>query len=193
MQERRRRNRTMTFISRWWQSLGFGIQSKTDYAFLHDVLRERTPYYAYDDMLKAFPKSTVSEHVTARLLLRVCNSVQPSKVRVYGDVPQLYVAAIRHGCGSAEVECNKAKYFKLHCADMSDRLTGGVLVELIAGSGGHDCIAAVVLTDIDTYNTHLWKQLCSLPVITYDMRNTGVAVMRDGRYPEHYKLSSLKL
>ena len=37
----------MSFFSlhRWWQSLGFGIQSKTDFAFLHDVLKERLPYY----------------------------------------------------------------------------------------------------------------------------------------------------
>ena len=38
------------WLMRWWQNKGFGIESKTDYAFLTDVIKEDCPYYAYEDI-----------------------------------------------------------------------------------------------------------------------------------------------
>lgn len=52
----------MNQIQRWWQGRGFGIQSKTDYEYLKDVLKESLPYYAYEDI----------KGERARLIYRIC-------------------------------------------------------------------------------------------------------------------------
>ena len=64
------------FISRWWQNKGFGIESRTDYDFLHDVIRERLPYYAYSTMRKEHPGDSERQHRQRELIYRVNNALR---------------------------------------------------------------------------------------------------------------------
>ena len=67
----------MNSIKRWWQGRGFGIQSKSDYEYLKDVLKEPLPYYAYEEI----------KGDRARLIYRVCNRDRRRKVVFVGEIP----------------------------------------------------------------------------------------------------------
>lgn len=61
------------YLSRLHHSLGFGIQSPTDYAFVRYVVNEHWPYYAYDK-LKDGDWLTLK---LGRLYFRLANWKQP--------------------------------------------------------------------------------------------------------------------
>lgn len=72
----------MNRLARWWQNMGFGIQSPTDFAFLHDVIREKLPYYAYADIESRYPHATQRELRVRKLIFRVRNAFTHEKVVV---------------------------------------------------------------------------------------------------------------
>ena len=69
-------------IKRWWQNHGFGIESRTDYAFLHDVIRENLPYYAYEDIERSNPLASDKELRILKLIFRVKNYFHGGNVTV---------------------------------------------------------------------------------------------------------------
>lgn len=176
------------YIRRWWQRKGFGIQSKTDYAFLHDVVRETHPYYAYEEWQRRYPDAPPEEHALARLLLRIANSLQPATARIHGNHTPLIVEAINSGCRRTAVEESDTPYFRLWQAMLPAKAVGGPVIEFITDKAAHHSTEAMVLTHIHTNNAHLWRQLLDGRAITYDMRHTGIAIIRQDRYPEHYQI-----
>ena len=179
---------TINKLHRWWQRRGFGIESKTDFAFLHDVLREETPYYAYLEWQRDYPHATQEERSLSQLLFRISNHLQPSAVSIHGNADSLTTHAIKQGCRKTTVNTSYTPYFKLSCTDFSARLESGMIVEYAPSNEHPDSIAAIVLTHIDTSNAALWQRITAIPTITYDMRHTGIALLRKGRYPEHYHI-----
>lgn len=79
----------MTIFRRWWQTHGFGVQSKTDYDYLRDVLTEPLPYYAYDSL----------PDKTSRLIYRICNRARDGKVTMVGAFTPLEVKAATMALG----------------------------------------------------------------------------------------------
>lgn len=80
--------RYRTALSRHHRSQGFGIHSPFAFRFVLDVLRERLPYYAYDDIaqLRAAVVHAVSHHwrhpriisaKNAKMLFRLVNFFNP--------------------------------------------------------------------------------------------------------------------
>ncbi len=165
-------NRSLSSLSRWWQSKGFGIESRTDFDYLHDVLRERRPYYAYAELEQSHPEAQHAEHHLAQLLFRICNAEQPSEIRLLGVPSALNMEALQKA-GSTK--------------------RGGVLV---FGEGEVTLphfhgISVLVLTHIDTLNGALWQRVLETPnTITYDMQTVGVALFRSDRYAEHYNIQT---
>lgn len=66
----------MDWLARWWQNKGFGIESKTDYAFLMDVIKEENRYYAYDEMERQHPEDSDRERRRRELRYRVENALK---------------------------------------------------------------------------------------------------------------------
>lgn len=153
-------------ISRWWQSLGFGIQSKTDFAFLHDVIKEKLPYYAYYHMAEVYQKTDESIRKKAQLFFRIANNIMPNEIKVAGDIRKIYV----------------------DYADIAPKGNNGTL--LLAGKEANiphfHGLKAVIMTDIDDDNKSLWNRLCDTNAVTYDMRSIGIAIFYKNRTPEHY-------
>lgn len=174
-------------IKRWWQGHGFGIESRTDFSFLHDVLKEKTPYYAYNDWKKQFTDASEYDTKVARLILRVSNSIQPKTAHVYGRFPPVVKAAISSGCHSTGIELHASPYFRFQSLNIRTRMEQGTAVELLPHNMNetNECVA-IIVTHIDSHNSALWQEFVNAPVISYDMRDTGIAIMRKGRYPEHY-------
>ena len=61
-------------IARWWQGRGFGIQSKNDYEYLKEVLKQPSPYYAYDTI----------KSERARRIFRICNNDKDRRLVMVG-------------------------------------------------------------------------------------------------------------
>lgn len=176
-------------IKRWWQGRGFGIESKTDYDFLRSVIKEKTPYYIYKEWEKRYPDATTKDTRLAKLTLRICNSIQPTNAYIYGNATSITREAINNACPTTLIETNEKPYFKLRTLNIKTMIEHGCVIEMIP----HDMDSvnnhvAIVITHINSANAPLWEKVANMPIITYDMRDIGIAVMRKGRYPEHYKI-----
>ncbi len=81
---------------RWWQLLrhsrGFGIHSPFAFRFITEVLNERLPYYAYDNI-----NATVDGHSAHewRTLFRVLVYFRPKTVAIISDKPEFHREARR--------------------------------------------------------------------------------------------------
>ncbi len=181
---------TLDLIKRWWQSHGFGIESKTDFTFLHDIIRERLPYYAYDTMLRDHPHATAADHRTAQLLFRLANHCQPISVTLYGDDDALAADALRHACPHAVLTHADGPYIQLPTLSVSGKVSQGYAA-VLCGEANHPTPSptAIMVTDIRHGTAALWQQLLRAPLITYDMRTVGIALFAKKRYPEHYFLT----
>lgn len=151
-------------IRRWWQNFGFGIESKSDYTYLHEVLRESLPYYAYDDLLLRHPSATPQEHRIARLLFRMCNAERSKHIRLLGNYSELEKDAIETATG-VDFNCqDRAKH--IHNADI------------------------IIVKNILADNQEIWQSILNQRhVITFDMVCIGFALFDIKRYSEHYHIS----
>lgn len=70
------------WLKRWWQSKGFGIESKTDYAFLTDVIKEDYPYYAYEDIRRQHPNDSDRDIRKLELRYRVANALKDKEYAI---------------------------------------------------------------------------------------------------------------
>lgn len=176
-------------IKRWWQGHGFGIESKTDFNFLHEILKENTPYYAYEEWKELFPDASAEEMELAKLLMRLCNSIQPASVHIYGNASPLTKKALKDGCKNVKTTHHSSPFFRFLTVNIRSKIEHGTAVEILPHSMDEvkDCVA-IVLSHINSHNSSLWKAMVKAPIITYDMRDIGVAVMRKGRFPEHYNI-----
>ncbi len=68
--------RGIVWLSRIFNSRGFGIQSPTDYAFIRYVVNEHWPYYAYGQLNATVLDATARK--LGRLYFRLANWRQPS-------------------------------------------------------------------------------------------------------------------
>ena len=77
-------------IARWWRGKGFGIQSKSDYEYLKDVIKEKMAYYAYED-IKA---------KDAQLIYRICNHDKDRQVTMVGSFSNEEMTAAHRALGT---------------------------------------------------------------------------------------------
>ncbi|MCH4154924.1 MAG: hypothetical protein LKF31_01330 [Muribaculaceae bacterium] len=82
-------------LSRYHKSKGYGIHSPFAFSFVLNVLRERLPYYTYDDLniLRHFVIDQTRQHFThpavisfksAKLVFRVANYFNPPEILQFG-------------------------------------------------------------------------------------------------------------
>lgn len=154
------------FIRRITHCRGFGIQSPTDFAFVNDVIYERLPYHAYDELDSDFPDLDRHTRSLAKLLLRVSNYAQPGLYRLAPSTPPAFAAYLQRGCTGAKTD--RTFYFD----QLPDALHDG------------DCI---IITDIYGQGRGLWQSLLSIPdshLVAFDLYYLGIAFHRAKRYPE---------
>lgn len=77
---------SLSRVCRMWQSRGFGIQSPWAYSFLHDVIRERLPYYAYEFIDRCYADNRLRRR--QRLYHRLRNYCHASSLDIV-DASQL--------------------------------------------------------------------------------------------------------
>ena len=100
--------RYRTALARHHRSRGYGIHSPSAYKFVTQVLSERLPYYAYDDLrnlrkaLQAAGEGCPSDH-EAQLLFRVVNHFAPQHILLVGADNALTIAAMLMPSSQADV------------------------------------------------------------------------------------------
>lgn len=67
----------LSFVHRWQQSLGYGVQSPSVYYYIKYVLNEQSSYYAYDELLQPSVSLHDQSRKSYRLYLRLANFHQP--------------------------------------------------------------------------------------------------------------------
>lgn len=149
-------------LQRWWQNMGFGIQSKTDYSFLKDVLREHLPYYIYDDLRREYPQFSNKAHRQAQLLFRICYHFRNERILFIGRFNELDRKAIEHASP--------------HNVEFADDFYHKIVANVIIMSGIYE------------ENIDRWFALTQGNIITFDMVDLGIVISNEDRYPEHYKI-----
>lgn len=86
------------YIRRMGKSKGFGIQSPWAYSFVTEVIGERLPYYAYEEIDRRY--KTRKQRKRQRLYHRICN-------HAYGH--RVYITDIRHSDETLLQLCRMAK------------------------------------------------------------------------------------
>ncbi|MBQ0072823.1 MAG: hypothetical protein KBT34_01370 [Prevotella sp.] len=158
----------MLNIKRWWQSLGFGIQSKTDFAFLKDVIKEQHPYYAYEYLRQQFPNASQQQTHQAQLIFRIINHLRPSDVVTLGTPSKLILAHIN---AASKGEGKPLIYIEGEAK--------------LPHSHGY---SAIIINNINNTNANAWKQVLCTNAVTYDAKTIGIAIFYPNRTPEHYKI-----
>lgn len=93
--------RTIDYLSRIGKARGFGIQSPWAYSFVTDVIMERLPYYAYEEIERSFPDSR--ERKRQKLYFRIRNFIHDAPLRVI-KVGDMNVDSILSVCASLSMD-----------------------------------------------------------------------------------------
>ncbi len=67
-------------INRWRHNRGFGVQSPAAFHFVTEVLKERLPYYSYEQLDKIAKKKSSYSATHCKLLFRITNHVKPKNI-----------------------------------------------------------------------------------------------------------------
>lgn len=86
------------WLSRINHCRGFGVQSPSAYAFIRYVISEHYAYYAYIDMLKAWPCLKGLRLKLCRLYFRLANYAQAEQWGWCGTLPEAERQHIMCGC-----------------------------------------------------------------------------------------------
>ena len=151
------------FLSRIGHCRGFGIQSPTDFAFVNDVIYERSPYYAY---------SQLQGNKTDRAMLRISNYAQPQHYVIAEGTPSQRIAHLQAGCRLATT--GRTLYYNAlppHFADGD----------------------SIIITDIYHQGRQQWQALTGKRhqehLIMFDMYYFGIAFVNKKRYSEVHKVN----
>ena len=151
------------FLKRIGHCRGFGIQSPTDFAFVNDVIYERSPYYAY---------SQLQGNKTDRVMLRISNYAQPQHYVITEGTPPQRIAHLQAGCRLATT--GRTLYYNAlppHFADGD----------------------SIIITDICHQGRQQWQALTGKRhqehLIMFDMYYFGIAFVNKKRYSEVHKVN----
>lgn len=84
-------------LTRFFTRRGYGVQSPFAYHMVRDVIVEKTPYFAYENLEKLYSRDAQTSML--RLLFRLSNALQPSRClvseHIWSERLQAYLSA---GC-----------------------------------------------------------------------------------------------
>lgn len=183
--------RIIVWMSRICYCRGFGIQSPNDYAFVRYVINEHYPYYAYSDLIRAYPGIDSEHRRVCEFYLRLANFLQPSVIANFHDEPY-FESYLRAGCSSADILCDvdtcgsvnlailplgdkPRAYYAPLCEEMMNRMTEKSVLVL---HGIHSNREA----------RSFWRMIQSdgRVGVTFDLYYLGVVFFDTKRYKHNY-------
>ena len=91
------------FMRRWLNTRGYGVQSPFAFNFLHDVIRQKIPYYAYGELRKSRRPDEINTVQEDEMLFRIANFAQTKSI----IMPAEWKGSSRYlsaGCTTAKIE-----------------------------------------------------------------------------------------
>ncbi len=161
----------LIWLSRIHRTLGFGIQSPTDYAFVRLVVNEHGLYYAYQE-LKA--DDWLTEKL-GRLYFRLANWRQPQEM-----IPDDYQQWWHAGCHQTRF-VNHPQRVELARIDVQDKEQWEKLCN-------HADAQSVVVVENISSHPKQWHsmQADSRTSVTFDLYYCGIVFFDKRRYKQHY-------
>ena len=169
--------RTLKEILIWTSRIrhcrGFGIQSPTDYQFVRDVVCQRSPYYAYEEL---GTNDSRWRRKTGQLLFRLANNRQPDTILDLTSMAD-YLHA---GCRKAEIVTN-------HLPPHIDMALVSLPCDYQELFTHCDEQSVVVFSDTDSHR-NLWHIIENdkRAVITYDLYYCGIVFFNTDRAKQNY-------
>ena len=90
-------------MRRWLNTRGYGVQSPFAFNFLHDVIRQKIPYYAYGELRKSRRPDEINTVQEDEMLFRIANFAQAKSI----IMPAEWKGSSRYlsaGCTTAKIE-----------------------------------------------------------------------------------------
>ena len=108
------------WLRRKRNSLGYGVQSPGDFYFVQHVLRETSPYYAYEALHRMRRQFSLPDRCDEvyRLLFRLANYVHPDVMIVVGSEP----SAIAMGMACPQARCVAIGHAEKRYGDLHSQL-----------------------------------------------------------------------
>lgn len=173
------------WLRRLGRSRGFGIQSPSAYQFVTEILCQRMPYYAYDELLARFPEVDGRQRKLYRLLFRLSNFRQAAQTYVTPQLSEagreyLLAGNRRTTLGEAAEGCELA-VVSASDGDLSRFLEvlpdDGVLILLGLRRKGHLSAFWPVV------------KACERVGMTFDAYDVGVALLGRNLHRQHYSVN----
>ncbi len=170
--------RLWVWLCRLHHSLGFGIQSPTDYAFVRYVINEHWPYYAYQQMNHS-PGDALHRKL-GRLYFRIANWRQPTAM-----MRDAYEPFWKAGCRKVRFTSD-LEYFDLVRIDMSNQTEG----ELDNIYNKVDDNSVLIVEGIYR-NWATWHRIekDSKTGVTFDLYYCGIVFFDKKRHKMNYKVN----
>ncbi len=164
----------LVWLSRIHHSLGFGVQSPTDYAFVRSVINEHGLYYAYDDL----KEDDWLKRKLGHLYFRLANWRQPHEM-----MPDDYQRWWHAGCQQTQF-VNQPQRVELARIDIHNGELWNKLCELA------DELSVVVVEGINR-DKKRWLLMQQNPrtSVTFDLYYCGIVFFDKRRYKQHYKIN----
>lgn len=166
----------------FFQGRGFGVQSPTDYSFIRDVIKERLPYYAYEDMRTLYPSIPRKKEMLCQLLFRIANYAQAETIvcTIDDEMIRSYLHA----------GCNKSKITAEATPDSNPSLWILTAEEVgqLPLTAGHIIIIEGIRRNRKA--KRMWKTIMNddRATITYDLYSFGIVFADTKRYKQHYTI-----
>ena len=199
------------WIRRRRNTLGYGVQSPSDFYFVRHVLRETLPYYAYEALHEAVgthdTSCTPRDEAVLRLLFRLANHVRPATILHVGcDTPLIAY--------SMQLACPKARVIGIAGDGGHDQLEEALQVlgtvelmhiahthhyrELVQQAMPHMRSKTLLIMegiDIDKAKHAWWEELRQSPLtgVSYDLGSMGLLFFDKNRYKDTYWVSMRNL
>ena len=170
----------MVWFSRIRHSLGFGVQSPTDFWFSRYVINERWPYYQYQELQQQVTGLDHDHRRLCELYLRLANYWQPQTI---ADVEGPAASYLQAGCHRARLVTVGAVQ-----ADMVRlQLTGNyrATLSLILNKV---CERTMLIVEDLWRDPTFWRELQANErvVVTFDLYYCGIVLFDTKRYKQHY-------
>ncbi len=206
------------WINRQRHNRGFGIQSPSTFFFITQVLREKMPYYAYDELDDIAECCREMSRRRCRMLFRIVNHFAPkSSITIASATAACSIASARRSIpkllltqGTA-IPAEAAKHLAdngcIHRSGNTLQLLKERLEEdgrcgllyigecdnqprLLETALAYTNKESIIIVEGVHRNSAWWKQVTDDPrtIITFDMHSAGILLFDDGRHKQNYTL-----
>lgn len=187
-----RLRRGVLWVSRAKYCRGFGIQSPWAYRFVRYVINEHWPYYAYDELRRAYPRLSLRQRKLGELYLRIANYQQADEVELFGDFSPATRAYLQAGCHKMKLVAEgetTAETFSLAIVARSRQMERQVLSLMDRTEDGSMLIVENIHKDAAARRSWARMRQDERVRVSFDLYYCGILFFDKKKYKQGYKIN----